>query len=127
MESIISLNGLETRSILSEISGIELPSDEKSMNLILRKAVETMRKYVQRGKSAAKQGVRATYKVKVGQKRSRRREQELAWKRTMEEQKGLINSQNGSRKSPPLVPEAQAVRLWLHQQNQRSTWLTYLT
>ena len=109
MESIISLNGLETRSILSEISGIELPSDEKSMNLILRKAVETMREYVQRGKSAAKEGVRATYKVKVGQNRSRRREQELAWKRTMEEQKGLINSQNGSRKSPPLVPEAQAV------------------
>ena len=61
------------------------------MNGILRKAMETMREYVQRGKSAAKQGVRATYKVKVGQKISRRREQELAQKRTMEEQKGLGN------------------------------------
>ena len=86
MENIISLNDSETRSILSEISGIEeQPSDKKFMNGILRKAMETMREYVQRGKSAAKQGVRATYKVKVGQKRSRRREQELAWKRTMED------------------------------------------
>ena len=63
----------------------------KFMNGILRKAVETTREYVQRAKSASKQGVRATYKVKVGQKRSRRREKGLAQKRTMEEQKGLVN------------------------------------
>lgn len=124
IENTISLDDPETRSTLSEISGIEeLPSDENSVNRILKQAMETMSEFVKRGRSAAKQGIKATYHVKVGEKRSRRTEQEHAQKMRAAEMEGLASGNpitkwfkflprtSLSRSKSPIVPIASGSRV----------------
>ena len=54
--------------VLSDLSeGHKLPSEEKSLNEILKRAMQCVKEVVKRGKEATQNGIKATYAKKIGQ------------------------------------------------------------
>jgi len=79
----------ETASLLTELSeNKDVPNDSKSMISFLQKAMSSMAEFVKRGKTAASHGIKATYQVKIGQKRSRQTEAQHTQKRRVAKLKG---------------------------------------